>query len=373
MNAFAMDAPEIHDLAFARGRVALFALLKALGVGRGDHILTQAFTCVAVPEAILAVGARPVYVDLAPASVTMSADDLTRKISPQTRAVIVQHTFGIPAEMAPILSVAERWGIPVIEDCCHTFLSRYQNRYVGTFGVGAFYSFEWGKPVTLGLGGAIRLNGHDDLEASLREVHGTLRRPTLSRTIKLELQYRVFRIAYQPAVYWPMKRLYRVLASAGVAVTNYHGEAAIDANAAEFGQIMTKPCELRLRRWEQLATLHRDHSVAVARTLRDQITVATHVEIPCGSAPVYARYPLFVDDRQRLLGEAERCGIELAGWYESAVHPLRGENLQKAGYELGSCPNAELAARRVVSLPTHRKTSFRYADKAAAFINANCR
>ena len=82
----------LADLVYFRGRVALYALLKALDVGPGDEVATQAFTCVAVPEAIMATGASPIYVDLEPTGFNMDVGDLQHKITSRTRAIIVQHT-----------------------------------------------------------------------------------------------------------------------------------------------------------------------------------------------------------------------------------------------------------------------------------------
>ena len=366
------NAPNFQQLAFARGRVALAALLKAIGVRSGDEVVTQAFTCVAVPEAIMVAGAHPVYVDVSAGGVTMSAEDLALKIGQRTRAVVLQHTFGIPADIGAIFEVTSRCGVPVIEDCCHTLLSEYDGRCVGTFGLGAFYSFEWGKPVTVGLGGALRINGHPEVDRTLLAMYETFSRPSFSRTARLELQYLAFRVAYHPALYWPMRRLYTTLAATGMAETNYHGTSSIDIAAPEFSQTITRPCGRRLRHAGRLASLHRQHSMAVAARFREGISGATHIMVPQTASAVYARYPLFVNGRDQLLKTAENAGIELAGWYRTPVHPLPENALSKARYELGSCPAAEAAARRIVSLPTHRKTSTQFVDKAIDFINANC-
>lgn len=100
------------DMLFFRGRVALFHVLKTLGVGSGDEVVLQAFTCVAVPEAVMATGARPVWVDLAENSVNLDPVDLACKLTPRTKAVIVQHTFGIPAELDAVMPLLETWKIP---------------------------------------------------------------------------------------------------------------------------------------------------------------------------------------------------------------------------------------------------------------------
>ena len=152
---------QLEKLTFFRGRVALYAILKAMGIGAGDHVVTQAFTCIAVPEAIIASGAHPVYVDLESNGFNMDPDDFKLKITSQTRAVVVQHTYGIPANMDSIVQIADERSIHIIEDCCHTLVSKYRGKLVGTFGAGSFYSYEWGKPIVVGIGGSAGVNDKD--------------------------------------------------------------------------------------------------------------------------------------------------------------------------------------------------------------------
>jgi dTDP-4-amino-4,6-dideoxygalactose transaminase len=139
---------------FYRGRVALGALLRALNLKAGDEVLLQAFTCLAVPSPIVGLGLRPVYLDITRRSYNLDPDQMEGRITGRTRAIIVQHTFGIPAEMAAIIALAKKHKLAVIEDCCHVLGSRYQGEDLGCIGDAAFYSYEWGKPFVIGLGGA---------------------------------------------------------------------------------------------------------------------------------------------------------------------------------------------------------------------------
>ena len=162
----------MRELTYFRGRVALAAMLEGLGVGEGTSVAIQAFTCVAVPDAVLATGAVPVFVDIEPGGVNMDVERLrdaltdVQAASP-IRAIVVQHTFGVPARVDELIELAEAHDVPVIEDCCHTFHTRYAGRQVGSRGVGAFYSYEWGKPVVCGVGGSARTND-PGLDARLR-------------------------------------------------------------------------------------------------------------------------------------------------------------------------------------------------------------
>ena len=118
------SAGELTRFTYFRGRVALAAILRGLGVKAGDEVALQAFTCVAVPEAIMSIGAIPVYVDVEPGGINMDAEDLARKIGAATRAIVIQHSFGLPADVAQLTSIARDNNLPLVEDCAHTIASR---------------------------------------------------------------------------------------------------------------------------------------------------------------------------------------------------------------------------------------------------------
>ena len=164
-----MKLESLSELTYLRGRVALYALLKGLGIGKEDQIAIQAFTCIAVPQGIMATGAIPLYVDIEDKGFNMCPEDLERKITPQTKAFIVQHTYGIPAKMTELIRISEAHKIPIIEDCCHTVDSRYQGQKVGSFGIGSFYSFGWAKPIPIGVGGSAVANNEQLTQKLIEE------------------------------------------------------------------------------------------------------------------------------------------------------------------------------------------------------------
>ena len=132
-----------HTQAFAfwKGRVALYAILESLGIGPGDEVILPGFTCVVVPNAVLYRGAMPVYVDIEGTAFTMDVRDIERKITSRTKAIIVQHTYGIPADMDGIKTIADRHGLPIIEDAPLAHGARYCGKRVGLFGQLACFSF----------------------------------------------------------------------------------------------------------------------------------------------------------------------------------------------------------------------------------------
>lgn len=357
------------DLTFYRGRVALYALLKALGIGRGDEVLLQAFTCVAVPESLVAAGVVPRYVDVEVGGYNLSPAALEAAITPATRAIVVQHTFGIPAQMPQIAAVAAKHGLFLIEDCCHTLDSRVAGTTVGSWGIGAFYSYEWGKPVVAGVGGSLTVNDAR-VKHRVEEIRRSMKKPGSARQLRLGVQYLAHLFIYRPSWYWPIRSLYHHLGAIGAAESNYNplsaGEPAADFSL-QMADVVQRRAEHKLRRLHEITA----HSIAITARYAAEIRsgAVIHPERRTDAVPVFARYPLRAGDKAALLAAAKQCGVELAEWYATPVHPLSSAEAARVGYQAGSCPEAEKRCREVVSLPTHRKVTKRDVSRAIDFLN----
>ena len=164
-DAFASWLGVQRACAFWKGRVALYAILKALDVGPGDEVLMPGYTCVMNVNPVKYLGAKPVYVDVDPVTYNITAESLTDRITPRAKVIIAQHTYGYPCDMDAVMDVARRDGLTVIEDCCLALGPTYKGRKVGTFGAAAYFSFQWNKPFTSGLGG-MAVFQDDDLRAT---------------------------------------------------------------------------------------------------------------------------------------------------------------------------------------------------------------
>src|SRR6266852_1438228 len=165
---------EDNTFYFYRGRVAFYALLRALNIQPGDEVLIPGFTCIAVPSPILGMGARPVYVDVDPETYNIDPSALEAKITPRSKAIIAQHSYGIPCQMDAIMTIAKRHRLTVIEDCCHVWGSRYRGRELGSIGAAAFYSYDPGKPFIVGMGGAATVSSQE-LRAKVEATYARFR------------------------------------------------------------------------------------------------------------------------------------------------------------------------------------------------------
>ena len=176
---------------FWKGRVALYAILKALGVKEGDEVILPGYTCVMDVNPIKYLGARPVYVDIEPDTFNMNVNLLEEKITSKTKVIIAQHTYGYVCDMDAILEIANRHNITVIEDCCLALGSTYKGKLAGAFGKAAYFSFQWNKPYTTGLGG-MAICHDDNLAKSIAQLcEMELVQPSFKETARDSLSYAV--------------------------------------------------------------------------------------------------------------------------------------------------------------------------------------
>lgn len=357
------------NLYFYKGRVALYAILKAMGLHAGDEVILSGFTCVVVPNAISYLGAKPVYVDIDPDTYNIDPQKINVKITGRTRAIIAQHTFGIPAEMDKIPDIAGKYNLYVIEDSCHAIGSRYKGREVGTFGDAAFFSSQWSKPVTTGLGGWTRVN-NPELRETLNSIYRSFSRPSAKDYMLLRLQYYLHSVLLTPSLFWFARDTYRLLSRYGLAVgssTNDELECQMPLNY-----------ERKMTEWQKKTVAKKLAGVRSVTEHRRWVVSRYEELLPsAGLDPVrlgkdydavFLRYPVRVKDKKQVLAAARSSRIEIGDWFLSPVHPnLSG--WEKISYEKGMCPNAEAACDSVINLPTHQRIGSREIERTVDFLN----
>ncbi len=160
-----------YVLAQNNGTSTIHAALFAVGVGPGDEVITTSHGWLLQIMPILACRAVPVFVDIDPKTLTMDPEDLRRKITDRTKAILVLHAYGHPADMDPIMEIAEERGIPVIEDCSHAHGAEYKGRKVGTIGDIGCFSLQAGKLMTGIEGGMLITNNEEYYERAVLLGH----------------------------------------------------------------------------------------------------------------------------------------------------------------------------------------------------------
>jgi dTDP-4-amino-4,6-dideoxygalactose transaminase len=162
-----------HVIAVNSGTAALYAALLAADIKKDDEILLPSFTFVATANSIVAVGAKPIFVDINTDDYTVDISDLKNKITDKSKAIIPVHLYGHPSAMDEILELANKYSLNVIEDACQSIGSRFKSKQTGTIGLMGCFSMYASKVITCGEGGAIATNS-EDLAEKLKMIrnHG---------------------------------------------------------------------------------------------------------------------------------------------------------------------------------------------------------
>ena len=162
-----------HALSVSNGTVALHLALVALGIGTEDEVIVPDLTFVSPLNAVLYVGAKPVILDVDPNTVCLNVDLIEGAITEKTKAIIPVHLYGHPVDMNPLMEIAQKYNLKVIEDCAEAVGSYYHGKHVGCFGDAATFSFFGNKTITTGEGGMILFKKQNVFEkAQLLRDHG---------------------------------------------------------------------------------------------------------------------------------------------------------------------------------------------------------
>ena len=297
-----------YAVACGNGTDALFLILAALGIGKGDEVITTPFTFFATAEAIAHVGARPVFVDIEPGTYNMDVTKLEAAITPRTRAIMPVHIFGQCVDMDPVLELAERHELAVIEDACQAIGATYKGRKAGGIGHAAAFSFFPSKNLgCAGDGGCITTND-GDLAARAKK-----------------------------------------LASHGTTVKYYHDALGVNSrlDALQAGILLVKLPHLD--RWNA-------ERRAGAQVYGELLAGVSGLELPVARDFGDSVYHLYVvkaespEAAERIMGAMKESGIGTALYYPLCLHEQEAFTTL-AGFERPSLPVAESCDARTFALP----------------------
>jgi perosamine synthetase len=359
-----------YGFSFWKGRVALYALLKGLAVTKGSEAVLPGYTCVMDVNPIKYLRAKPVYVDIEPQTFNMNVSQLEDKINSNTKVIIAQHTYGYPCDMDSILDVAGRRGIPVIEDCCLALGSQYKGKLAGTFGKAAYFSFQWNKPFTTGLGGMATMNDPELAEKIEAFCGEQLCKPAKKEVFMLAGQLAVYRTFVYPRTTALAQNLFRLLTKKGVVVGSSSSCEFEPKMASDFCKGMSGvQARAGIRQLKKLQA-NIDHRKEMAQ-LYDLLLAQKGWKVreydDSRIEPVMVRYPVRIKEKKKALEDAVAAGVELGSWFECPLHPIETP-LEAYDYKLGMCPEAEKAAREVVNLPVHPRVNEKAVRKTVDFI-----
>ena len=310
----------------ASGTDALLLALHAAGVGPGDEVLMPTFSFIATADTVSLLGAIPVFVDIDPATFAIDPAQLEAKITPRTRAIVPVHLYGHPADMDPINSVAQRHDLKVIEDNAQAIGAKYKDRKTGCLGDLGCISFFPSKNLGgYGDGGMIVTNSE----------------------------------AYS-------KRL-RTLRSHGSPKKYYATEQGWNSRLDE---IQAAILRVKLRHLDNWGATRRKNASSYTQLLKAVPGVVTPTEAPWAEH-VYHQYTIRVANRDRVQSALTEQGIGTTVYYPTPMHlqPV----FAKLGYHEGDLPQAEQAAKEVLSLPIYAELTSEQIHRVVAAIAAAAR
>lgn len=347
------NAPFVFS--FDSGRSAQYAILKSLGINKGDEILIQAFTCVAVPNSISWVGAKPIYVDIDIKTFNMDLEDLERKITKNSKAIIVQHTFGIASEIDKIKKLAKEYELVLIEDCAHALGAQYKGKKIGTFSDAAFFSFGRDKIVSSVFGGMV-ITKNKEIAKHLKQFQKNLP----SHSLFWVMQQLVHPISF--AIILPLYNVFNIgkillfflqklnVLSLPVSKEEKHGHKPA-LYPRKFANGLAILAYNQLKKLDRLNNHRKEMANIYMMQLKDFPFKLPIVK----DGDIFLRFPIILQNNLRqkdMLRAFKKNKILIGDWYSNVIDPA-GVDFKKVGYIVGSCPNAEYAARHVINLPTY--------------------
>jgi len=298
-----------YGIGVSDGTAALQIILRALGIGTGDEVITVSHTFIATVEAILLVGATPVFVDVDPETCLMDVTQVEAKITENTTAILPVHLYGQTVDMDPLLEIATRHCLWVVEDACQAHGATYKGRKAGSLGDAAAFSFYYSKNLgAYGEGGFIATND-----------------PKIARKA-------------------------RMLRDHGSEKRYYHDLVGMNGRLDEIQAVVLRAKLPHLAEWNQK---RREHAHLYNELLKGSLAI-TPVVLPENNM-IYHLYVIRVPQRDNLQAYLKDRGIFTGIHYPVPVHLQPA--MQSLGYQLGDLPMSERITGEILSLPMYAELS----------------
>lgn len=345
---FADSYPNDTTYFYDSGRSALYAALQGFEIGPGDEVLVGAFTCVSAIAPILWVGATPVYVDIDKTTVSMDPTLVKKLLSKKSKALIVQHTFGILAHIEELRAICKENNIFLIEDCAH--IAPYPQSVKSHAQI---YSFGRDKALSSVSGGALIIQR--DQKKCIERVKN------INENLKFPSYTWVFQNVFHIVAFFIIMPLYQLgigkillvvfqklcLLNKPIERVEYLGGKP-KIVPSKYPPVLSKILMCQLKKSQRYARSRTVISQFYYQSLKENL----RVEMPLFQKDLpYLRFPIYVEDPENMRSECRKQGILLGNWYHHVIDPS-GVDLTVIGYKSGSCPNAEHVASHILNLPT---------------------
>lgn len=353
---------------FSSGREGLLALFKSLNIGSGDEVIVQAYTCVVVPNAITAAGANAVFVDVEKETLSLDPAAVRKAVTARTKAIVCQHTFGIPAPLEELRRICDGRGVPLIEDCAHVIQDESGPELVGMAGDFVLLSFGRDKAISGVAGGAIisRNTVVSDMLLRLENAAENLSLPHIMRLLIYPLLYAAARPLYGLLIGKALLRLCSLLGILPPVVTSAEKKGRQSPVLHRIPNACASLALDQLKRLREIndrrraltrfyAELCAERGLPVLRGIRENLPLQ--------------KFPMFITGAEKTRRFLKRKNIHLHdGWTGCVICPESADP-ESAGYKDGDGPRAEEIREQILCLPTHPATTIK---QAGELIEALC-
>jgi perosamine synthetase len=360
-----------YAFSFNSGRSAFYAILKSLDLEMRSEILLQAFTCNAVPNPVLWNDLEPVYVDCNKDDFNINVEDLKNKITAKSRVVIVQHTFGLPANMDEVRAVCAENNLVLIEDCAHSLGAEYNGIKVGSHSRAAFFSFSRDKIISSVYGG-MAVTNDEQIAKKLEQLQKEFGMPVKFWIFQQILHPILLNYVILPVYnFLDLGKIFLVVAqvlhilSKAVSwkekqgqLPDYFPKALPNAMAI-----------MALNQFDKLERFnHKRRKIAeyYYEQLKD-----TKFKLPekfANRKNIFLRFTVKHPKAHEIIYESwHKQNILLGDWYTTPIAPF-DTKIEEMKYKAGSCKNAEDLAKITLNLPTHINISQKDAERIVNFL-----
>lgn len=328
----------------AQGRTSIFLAIKALARQK-KYILTQAFTCVAVPEAIISAGYAPFWLDIELETFSIEIDNLylaVEKNPDQFGAILIQHTFGLtPKHYKELKNFANINNIPIIEDRCHcNFVKNYNDlqQNIKNEKLAYCYSFENAKPINLGRGGLLLTSKFlEDEIITIEKEFKTFKKQGIFKSLmhlSIAISYKFF---YKTIFYWPLLEGYRKLATVGIMPSNFN-KLLDDFVLEKMG--FSQECIISLL-------------IFISRKSKKFINIPFLTPLLKNISNIFLiekkRIPVYVKNKEKAMNFCKKKNIPVKDYFNTPIQPLNLGEYKFVNYKKKLCLKAEEASRHIIS------------------------
>lgn len=352
---------------FSLGREALLACLNAANIGTGDEVIVQGYTCIVVPNAIIAAGATPIYADIDPDTLNLTIDEVEQAITPRTKAVIVQHTFGLQAPLKELRNLCTKKNILLIEDLAHILPGNTGPDGLGTTGDMSFCSFGRDKAIS-GVSGGAAWSRHPAQQEALESIEqqaSHVGRITIGKFLLYPLLYAIAKPLMSIRLGFALLSLARICRLLVPIATTREKHGTMKQ---ELRRLPNACAALAYEQWQRRADFNA-HRQAIATMYAE---AATKYDWPIVKGALDKRplqkVPLFVEHAQRVRAHLKRRNIHLYdGWSNCTICPSSAEAETVGGEHTGE--NALQCALSILLLPCHPTMSTEQTSHLIKLLN----